>query len=125
MDEIGARSLDMRGDRTRTGERKPDLGIGRTGQRAEIGRGEEADLKAELARFQSQPLIGADHPIHLGVPSVGRHEHSHQAAASSASTGDSTFVRSERWAVQRMISKVPSSVSATAVQLSTQSPVLI
>ena len=111
------------GDGARTGERQANLRIGRTGKRAEVGRREEDNLEAKLACLDGQPLIGADNPIHLGMPGVGRNEHAHQAAASNSSTGTSTLL--VRCGDQRMISNNPSSVSPTAVQLSTQSPVLM
>jgi len=123
MDEVGLRLGDMRGDGARAGERQANFRIGRTGKRAEVGRREEDDLEAELACLDGQSLIGADNPIHLGMPGVGRNEHAHQAAASNSSTGTSTLL--VRCGDQRMISNSPSSVSPTAVQLSTQSPVLI
>ena len=107
------------------GERQANFRIGWTGERAEGRRREEDDLEAKLACLHGQPLIGADHSIHLGMPGVGRDEHAHQAAASSSSMGLSTLLVRIGWGDQRMISNSPSSVSPTAVQLSTQSPVLM
>ena len=124
MDEVRPHLVDMARDRARADEGQSDLGICGTGQRAEARGNEEADLGAELRQLLRKPLIGADHPIHLGVPGIGRDEDAHQAAASSSSAGD--FGALTPWCgFQRMISKIPSSVSATAVQLSTQSPVLM
>ncbi len=125
VDEIRTHLLHVARDRPWGYQRQSDLGISRARQRAEQRRGKEDHLEAELRRLLSKPLIGAHYPIDLRVPGIGRDKHPHQAAASNSSTRVSAVLMPSGGCVQRMISKTPSSVSATAVQLSTQSPVLM
>ena len=105
-------------------QRQPDFRIARHRQRPEQIRAEEFDIGAERARLARDMAERAHDAVHLWQPGVGRDQNFHDQAAfccASLSIG----ALSSRPCVQVMISNVPSWPSATAVQLSTQSPQLM
>src|ERR1700688_1624884 len=110
--------LDVSGHR----QREANFRIARHRQRPELPRAEEFQLGAERARFSCDVPQCAYHAVDLRMPCVGGDQDFHAACDSASSATAST---SSSVCVQVMISKHPSWCSATAVQLSTQSPQLM
>ena len=119
VNAVGPRRLDQFSDLPRARQRQPQIAIARQRKGAERLRRQEIDLDAKCLGGFRHHGQRADHPVDLGMPRIGRDQDFHQAArASTRGTGAMRRTGS----VQVMISKWPSSCSASAVQLSTQSP---
>ncbi len=99
---IGADGLDAGDKLPVAGDRKPDLGIGRTWNGQEIAGRHEHQLDAELRDRCLQSLIGAHDAIDLRSPGIGGDQHAHYAAASSSGVAVSRALRSRITSNQRM-----------------------
>ncbi len=124
MHEVGLHRLDPPHNHARGGQRQADFVIGGQRDGAEFLRGEELQARAQMDGFAGGVLQGAHDPVDLRMPGVRRDEDAHQAAACAAAVSVGSVTGTREGLVQRMISIRPSSCSATAVQLSTQSPQL-
>ena len=103
----------------RVRQRQPQIGIARHRKGAERLRRQEAHLDAEALGRLRHHGQRPNHPVDLGMPRIGRDQDMRHAAR-AATRGTGAALRSG--SVQVMISNRPSSCSASAVQLSTQSP---
>ena len=107
------------GDLRRMRQGQPQIRIARHREGSERLRREEADLHPKASRRLRHHGQRPHHPVDLGMPRIGRDQDvRHAARAATRASGAERRTGS----VQVMISKRPSSCSASAVQLSTQSP---
>ena len=122
MNVVGPRLSDQSRNFRLIRQRQAQIAVARQRECAEILRSEEADLDPERLRRLRHHGQRAHHPVDLRMPRIGRDKNSHQAARAAI---EATGTDPRSGSVQAMISNRPSSCSASAVQLSTQSPQFI
>src|SRR5262249_17825488 len=121
MDGGGTQFDDLSRDGPPSREREAQTRVRRQRNARQPFRRKESDRGAERRRRSREFVEGMHHAVDVRMPSVGSNENTHQAARASA-TGASSSSCPLVSVVHVRISKVPSPRSATAVQLSTQSP---
>ncbi len=128
MDCVGTRLFEVPLDVAGGNEREPDLRIARHRQRPELIRAEKRDFGAERLCFLRDVTQRMHDAVDLRVPCVRRDQYLHAVKRPSPAggrAGVSVASALRAASVQVMISNWPSARSATAVQLSTQSPQLM
>src|SRR5262249_27230693 len=106
-------------DVARCGQRQSDLGVTRQRQGPEFLRRQKFNARTEPGRFARHMPERAHDPVDLRMPGVGDDKYFHAACGCCTSAGSLPS------RVHVMMLNCPSCVSATAVQLSTQSPQLM
>ena len=119
MNAVGLCRLDQFCDFCRVRQRQPQIGIARHRKSAKRLRRQETHLDAKSLGRLGHHGQRPNHPVDLGMPRIGCDQDMRHAAR-AATRGTGAALRSG--SVQVMISNRPSSCSASAVQLSTQSP---
>src|SRR5262249_19424834 len=122
MDGVRVLGDDAPRDRTGMRQREANFGVGRQRNGLESIRGEETQLRPERHGRASNFAQRLDDAVDLRVPCIGCDQNADRAARIFLlrDNGPAACVT----VVQPMTSSLPSACSATAVQLSTQSPQL-
>src|SRR5262249_53919926 len=122
MNAVRPFGCDAPRDRTGMRQRQADLGVRRQRHGGKSIRRKEAQLRAEWCGRPGKLAQRLPDTVDLRVPCIGRNEDADHAARTLLPSAAGPAACAS--AVQAMISSLPFACSATAVQLSTQSPQL-